>query len=167
MSSVVPQEITSILLARSSLTLDQLVRLSSLPKVVVQQALLVLSLHSCIYHTRPLMEGQVEVYEINEVELERRMRGARYSEMALRSGKAYAAAVELCWVEGMVKPQEMADEILNQGVDLRTKAEREDETDAMLEDLQEAKGKKSKGKKRAREVMEYDGKLLLAQHLAK
>lgn len=124
------QEIAGILLKRGTLPLEQLQHISLLPRRTVQDALLVLSLHDCLHHARPLRSGARELYEINEVGLERRMRGARYAEMAFQQGgNAWSAIVEACWREGIASPAELSKELLRtvKTKDLKSNERKEEE----------------------------------------
>lgn len=106
------QEIASILLTRGSLAFPQLTRLSALPPTTIYSCLLILSLHSLLYHSESEVNGRlVELYEMNEVGIERRMRGGWYVEMAREWNEAACldAVIESLWMEGMQKADSMAE----------------------------------------------------------
>ncbi|ORY66820.1 hypothetical protein BCR35DRAFT_354853 [Leucosporidium creatinivorum] len=105
-------EVASILLTRGSLAFPQLTRLSALPPSTIYSCLLILSLHSLLYHSESEVNGRlVELYEMNEVGIERRMRGGWYVEMAREWNEAACldAVIESLWTEGMQKGDSMAE----------------------------------------------------------
>lgn len=137
---------------RGTLPFDQLQRLTALPARFVRDALTILSLHDCLHHARPLKIGGLELYEINEDGLERRLRGGRYAQMALeRGGKEWRTIIETCWREGIAHPREMAKDIV--GPVKATKMEEEGANGAAV-DLEEGPAKDKsgadKGKARAK-----------------
>ncbi|KDE03750.1 hypothetical protein MVLG_05755 [Microbotryum lychnidis-dioicae p1A1 Lamole] len=83
-------EIASILLARGSLTFAHLTRLSSLPPALIHRALLVLSLHMLLYHSEIDSEKRVEAFEINQANLEQRLRGGLYIDLANRKAQSWS-----------------------------------------------------------------------------
>jgi len=106
------QEVASILLTRGSLAFPQLTRLSALPPTTIYSCLLILSLHSLLFHSESEVNGRlVELYEMNEVGIERRMRGGWYVEMAREWNEAACldAVIESLWMEGMQKADSMAE----------------------------------------------------------
>ncbi|SCV67112.1 BQ2448_5758 [Microbotryum intermedium] len=88
-------EIASILLARGSLTFAHLTRLSSLPSALIHQALLVLSLHTLLYHSEIDSEKRVEAFEINQANLEQRLRGGLYIDLANRKAQSLSLSPSL------------------------------------------------------------------------
>ena len=112
------QEVASLLLNRGSLPFTHLLRLSSLPPSLVQQSLLVLSLHSLLWHSETETGGKLlELYEMNEARIEQRMRVSRFMQMLEDregggiEGKAAGWALEGLWREGMRRGQDLVTEI--------------------------------------------------------
>lgn len=143
------QEVASMLLTRGSLAFPQLTRLSALPPTTIYSCLLILSLHSLLYHSESEVNGRlVELYEMNEVGIERRMRGGWYVEMAREWNEAACldAVIESLWMEGMQKGDSMAE------VAARAMIERQKDNDSEREGY-ESRGEeiperlKFKGKK--------------------
>lgn len=101
-----PQEIATILLSRGSLAFNQLARLSALPPATIHSSLVILSIHSLLFHSESEVGGRlVELYEMNQVGIERRMRGGWYVEMAREWNPAAGldAVIESLWKDGMQK----------------------------------------------------------------
>ncbi|KAK4702468.1 DNA-directed RNA polymerase III subunit RPC3, partial [Phenoliferia sp. Uapishka_3] len=124
------QEVASLLLTRGSLPFTHLLRLSSLPPAQVHSALLILSLHSLLYHSENESSGKlIELYEINDVAIERRIRGGVFVELAREEGdgQGLEVAVEGIWREGMRKKEEIVEEV-SRGLweKARTKIEEEE-----------------------------------------
>lgn len=142
------QEIAAVLLRRGTLPLDQLQRLTSLPRKMIQQGLIILSLHDCLHHARPLRAGGAELYEINQNGLQQRMRGGRYAQMAFeRGGEVWSSIVETCWREGMAKPEEMIEDLkLNLAETGQPKLEEFALEDLMAAEALRVKQAKEKGK---------------------
>ena len=98
------------MLSRGSLAFPQLTRLSALPAATIYSSLVILSLHSLLYHSESEVNGRlVELYEMNQVGIERRMRGGWYVEMAKEWNESACldAVVELMWKEGMQRREDL------------------------------------------------------------
>ncbi|KAL8292342.1 hypothetical protein RQP46_001808 [Phenoliferia psychrophenolica] len=109
-------EIASLLLTRGSLPFTHLLRLSHLPPAQIHSSLLILSLHSLLYHSESETSGKlIELYEIADVALERRIRGALFVDLAreddANKGQGMDVAVEGIWREGMRRKEEIVDEV--------------------------------------------------------
>ncbi|GAA5876499.1 hypothetical protein JCM16303_003556 [Sporobolomyces ruberrimus] len=137
-------EVASILLSRGSLSFPQLSRLTTLSSTVVHSSLLILSIHSLLYHseTEALNGRLTEVYEINHDAVERRLRGGMYVEMGAEweSGAELEEVVKVLWDEGILRREDLY-EVVKQ----RLLNERSNE-DVFGLGIEEDK----KGKKRAR-----------------
>ncbi|KAM0752921.1 hypothetical protein T439DRAFT_323536 [Meredithblackwellia eburnea MCA 4105] len=105
-------EIASLLLHRGSLPFSHLVRLSSLPPPLVHSSILILSLHGLLYHSESEIGGRLtDLYEINPTAIENRLRGGLYIHLAEEVGDGLDFAVEALWRNGMLKADEIAEEV--------------------------------------------------------
>ncbi|GAA6064678.1 hypothetical protein JCM10212_006174 [Sporobolomyces blumeae] len=104
-------EVASILLSRGSLSFPQLSRLTSLSPTLVQSSLLILSVHSLLYHseTEHLNGKLVELYELNHAAVEQRLRGGVYVEMAREwsGGSELEQVARVLWDEGMLRREDL------------------------------------------------------------
>ncbi|GAA5949404.1 hypothetical protein JCM21900_004051 [Sporobolomyces salmonicolor] len=130
-------EVAGILLSRGALSFPQLLRLTALAPSIVHNALLVLSVHSLLYHSDTEVNGRItELYELNHDAVERRLRGGRYAEMAeeWEGGPELSEAIEWLWREGMLRKEDLH-EVVKQRILTRT-------TEVTPEELLDPKGKK-------------------------
>ncbi|GAA5949208.1 hypothetical protein JCM3765_003331 [Sporobolomyces pararoseus] len=104
-------EVASILLSRGSLSFPQLSRLTTLSPTIVQSSLLILSIHSLLYHseTEALNGRLTELYEMNHDAVERRLRGGMYVEMGAEweSGSELEEVVKVLWDEGILRREDL------------------------------------------------------------
>ncbi|GAA5989633.1 hypothetical protein JCM11641_002907 [Rhodosporidiobolus odoratus] len=103
-------EVAAILLDRGALSFPQLIKLTSLPSSTVHSSLLVLSLHTLLYHSETEVSGRItELYELNHTAVERRMRGGIYVQMAeeWEGGKELAEVVQTIWTHGMLPKEDV------------------------------------------------------------
>lgn len=115
-ASLRPQEVASILLTRGALKFGQLTALSNLPPSTIQTCLLVLSIHSLLWHSETDVNGRlVELYEMNEVNIERRLRGGFYVDMAREwdENAAFDCVVESLWRDGMQRRDTLTETAAN------------------------------------------------------
>ncbi|CEQ40776.1 SPOSA6832_02433 [Sporobolomyces salmonicolor] len=130
-------EVAGILLSRGALSFPQLLRLTALAPPIVHNALLVLSVHSLLYHSDTEVNGRItELYELNHDAVERRLRGGRYAEMAeeWEGGPELSEAIEWLWREGMLRKEDLH-EVVKQRILTRA-------TEVTPEELLDPKGKK-------------------------
>jgi hypothetical protein len=142
------QEIASILLNRGSLAFAQLTRLSSLPPSTIHSCLLILSLHSLLYHSESEVNGKLlELYEINELGVQRRMRGGVYVEMAREwdESSVLDEVIESLWRDGMQKRDMLIETGARKLIEKYEREERLREADAKGKPDSHAHGK-GKGK---------------------
>lgn len=112
------QQVAAILINRGPLSLPHLVRLSNLPSPLIEQSLMVLSLHSLLWHFIPETDGQLEdeVYEINPANIYLRMRVGRCVDMVEEwegggdEGKSVGSALERLRRKGMSRGYELVEE---------------------------------------------------------
>ncbi|KAI5481085.1 hypothetical protein MNV49_006271 [Pseudohyphozyma bogoriensis] len=105
-------EIAGLLLTRGSLPITHLLRLSSLPPPIVFSSLLVLSLHSMLYHSENEINGRLlELYEINPVGVENRRRGSLYYDLVEAMPDGLSEAVMALWKEGMLSGPQIVGEV--------------------------------------------------------
>ncbi|GAA5898407.1 DNA-directed RNA polymerase III subunit C82 [Sporobolomyces salmoneus] len=104
-------EVASILLSRGSLSFPQLSRLTSLSPSIVQSSLLILSIHSLLFHseTEALNGRLLELYELNHSAVERRLRGGMYVEMGSEweGGRELEEVVKVLWDEGILRREDL------------------------------------------------------------
>ncbi|GAA6015845.1 hypothetical protein JCM11491_007206 [Sporobolomyces phaffii] len=104
-------EVASILLSRGSLSFPQLARLTTLSPTIVQSSLLILSIHSLLYHseTEALNGRLTELYEMNHDAVERRLRGGMYVEMGAEweGGSELEEVVKVLWDEGILRREDL------------------------------------------------------------
>lgn len=138
-------EIVALLLKRGSLPFPQLLLLSGFPPSQVHSALLILSLHSLLFHSESEVNGRLtELYEINEDNLYSRLRGSLYVSLAEET-LGLNDAVGLLWKEGMLNAEDI---VAHVGENLWRDSE---DKAAAIEANQMIEGSKAKGKGKGKE----------------